>query len=214
MFENRRDGFPNKKYEKMKTIAIIVFGLLFCSSAYSIDETSQEKIDKWIWDYNSLNNESKIIYCLPAYDLLKDNAVYNLDHRLKNEVLTNEEVNKISKKYVDGYIMTYFAEHVSMFYMVEALSKKSFEGKMTRELKVDLFKKDELTRRSGKYLDNLSFLDVSEAKIPRNCMIHYLKSLQENKELKAVQIRLYKTYKSIVSDAMDEMIQRTSKLNK
>jgi len=198
----------------MKTIAIIILGLLFCSSAYSIDETSQEKIDKWIWDYNSLNSESKIIYCLPAYDLLKSNTVYLLDHILKNEVLTNEEADKISKKYVDGYVMTYFAEHVSMFYMVEALSKKSFEGKMTRELKVDLFKKDELTRRSGKYLDNLSFLDVSEAKIPRNCMIHYLKSLQENKELKAVQIRLYKTYKSIVSDAMDEMIQRTSKLNK
>jgi hypothetical protein len=198
----------------MKTIAIIILGLLFCSSAYSIDETSQEKIDKWIWDYNSLNSESKIIYCLPAYDLLKSNTVYLLDHILKNEVLTNEEADKISKKYVDGYVMTYFAEHVSMFYMVEALSKKSFKGKMTRELKVDLFKKDELTRRSGKYLDNLSFLDVSEAKIPRNCMIHYLKSLQENKELKAVQIRLYKTYKSIVSDAMDEMIQRTRKLNK
>ncbi len=211
MSGNRRDSFITKK---MKTIAIIILGLLFCSSAYSIDETSQEKIDKWIWDYNSLNSESKIIYCLPAYDLLKSNTVYLLDHILKNEVLTNEEADKISKKYVDGYVMTYFAEHVSMFYMVEALSKKSFEGKMTRELKVDLFKKDELTRRSGKYLDNLSFLDVSEAKIPRNCMIHYLKSLQENKELKAVQIRLYKTYKSIVSDAMDEMIQRTSKLNK
>jgi hypothetical protein len=165
-------------------------------------------------DYKSLNNESKIIYCLPAYDLLKSNTVYLLDYKLKNEVLTNEEVNKISKNYVDGYIMTYFAELVSMLYMVEGLNKKSFEGKMTSELKVDLFKKDELTRRSGKYLDNLSFLDVSEAKIPRNCMIHYLKSLQENKELKAVQIRLYKTYKSIVSDAMDEMIQRTSKLNK
>jgi len=211
VFENRRNSFITKK---MKTTAIIVLGLLFCSSAYSIDETSQEKIDKWIWDYKSLNNESKIIYCLPAYDLLKSNTVYLLDYKLKNEVLTNEEVNKISKNYVDGYIMTYFAELVSMLYMVEGLNKKSFEGKMTSELKVDLFKKDELTRRSGKYLDNLSFLDVSEAKIPRNCMIHYLKSLQENKELKAVQIRLYKTYKSIVSDAMDEMIQRTRKLNK
>ena len=133
---------------------------------------------------------------------------------LKNEDLTKEEASKISERYYRGYIMTYFAELTSMIYMIEGIDKKSFEGKMTRELKVDLFKKDELTRRSGKYLDNLSFLDVSEAKIPRNCMIHYLKSLQENKELKAVQIRLYKTYKSIVSDAMDEMIQRTSKLNK
>ena len=79
---------------------------------------------------------------------------------------------------------------------------------------IDLFKKDELTRRSGKYLDNLSFLDVSEAKIPRNCVTHYFKSLQENKELSAVEIRLRKTYKSIVSDAMDEMIQRTSKYHK
>ena len=197
-----------------KLLGIVVLGLLWCNSAYSIDATSQEKIDQWIWDFNSLNSESKIIYCLPAYDLLKSNTVYLLDHILKNEVLTNEEADKISKKYVDGYVMTYFAEHVSMFYMVEALSKKSFEGKMTRELKVDLFKKDELTRRSGKYLDNLSFLDVSEAKIPRNCTTHYFKSLQENKELSAVEIRLRKIYKSIVSDAMDEMIQRTSKLNK
>ena len=214
MFENRRDGFLNKKYEKLKTIAIIVFGLLFCSSAYSIDAASQEKIDKWIWDFNSLSSESKIIYCLPAYDLIKDNAVYNLDHMLKNEDLTKEEASKISERYYRGYIMTYFAELTSMIYMIEGIDKKSFEGKMTRELKVDLFKKDELTRRSGKYLDNLSFLDVSEAKIPRNCTTHYFKSLQENKELSAVEISLREISKSIVSDATDEMIQRTSELNK
>ena len=110
--------------------------------------------------------------------------------------------------------MTYFAELTSMIYMIEGIDKKSFEGKMTRELKVDLFKKDELTRRSGKYLDNLSFLDVSEAKIPRNCTTHYFKSLQENKELSAVEISLREISKSIVSDATDEMIQRTSELNK
>ena len=118
----------------MKKNLIILVALLWCNSAYSMDATSQEKIDKWIWDYKSLNNESKIIYCLPAYDLLKSNTVYLLDYKLKNEVLTNEEVNKISKNYVDGYIMTYFAELVSMLYMVEGLNKKSFEGKMSKEL--------------------------------------------------------------------------------
>ena len=197
-----------------KLLGILVLSLLWCNTAYSIDAASQEKIDKWIWDFNSLSSESKIIYCLPAYDLIKDNAVYNLDHMLKNEDLTKEEASKISERYYRGYIMTYFAELTSMIYMIEGIDKKSFEGKMTRELKVDLFKKDELTRRSGKYLDNLSFLDVSEAKIPRNCTTHYFKSLQENKELSAVEISLREISKSIVSDATDEMIQRTSELNK
>jgi len=184
-----------------KHLGIVVLGLFFFGTA-----NSNDKIDKWKWDFNSLTSEKKIFYCIPLYELLKDNAAYNLSHFYKQN-LSKEQKLEYEKKYVRGYYSMYLPETVSMVYMVKQTLNKSIEGSLTSDMKIDLLKKNELTNKSGAYLDGLSFIEVSDSKIAIECMINYMNFSNQNNEFKNL-VSKFSSDENIYSMMLEEFDEK------